>query len=84
MLDEILVRLTLLLLDLHVDIVVDTSNDDVAEDIECAHTVQHIRIVEWHLLGCLHHHQDDNQVGPAIPVRKKPPSIAAELTVVHS
>lgn len=55
--------LTLLLVDLHLDVVIDTHDDQVAEDVETAHGVQDIGILKGHLFGHLHHTKDDHQVG---------------------
>lgn len=56
-------RHTLLLINLHLDIKVDTSDDNVADHVKCADHVQGVWVVEWDFLGDLHHHEDDDQVG---------------------
>ena len=56
---------TLLLIDLHAHVDVDSQNDQVADDVERSHSHEHVRIVERYLLARLHHHKDDNEVGAA-------------------
>lgn len=56
-------RRTLLLVDLHLNVIVDTHDDQVAEDVQPADSVENIGIFERHLLGHLHHTQDDHYVG---------------------
>ena len=54
---------TILLVDLGLDVEVDAGNDDVGYDVEGAHAVEHIRVIEWDLFRDLHKPQDDDQVG---------------------
>ena len=56
---------TLLRVDLRLREQVQTDDDDVRKDVHGANSHQHIRVVEGHLLGQLHHHEDDAQVGTA-------------------
>lgn len=46
--------LTILLVDLLLDIEVDASDDDVGDYVERAHAVQHIRVIKRNLLRDLH------------------------------
>ena len=54
---------TSLLVDLHLGVQIYADNDEVADDVERAHAVQDVRVVEGHFFAHLHHHQDDDQVG---------------------
>jgi hypothetical protein len=45
---------TILLVDLLLDVEVDTGDDYVGDDVERAHAVQDIRVIERNLLGDLH------------------------------
>lgn len=56
-------RLTLLPVDLDLDVVVDAQDDQVADHVERAHGVEDIGVVEGDLLGHLDHAQDDHNVG---------------------
>jgi hypothetical protein len=47
-------RRTILLVDLLLDVEVDAGDDDVGHDVERAHAVQDIRVIERDLLGDLH------------------------------
>lgn len=55
--------LTLFLIDLHLNIVIDANNNDVGYDVECANCCEHSWVIEGDLLRDLHHHKDDDQVG---------------------
>ena len=44
---------------------VDPHNEDVGQDIQSTDAHQNIGVIEGNLLGQLHHHQDDGQVGTA-------------------
>ena len=61
-------RLTLLLVNLHLDIHVDAKDEKIADDVESAHAHEDLRIFERNLLRCLHHHEDDDEVGAVIPI----------------
>jgi len=50
---------------LHSYVEVDCRDDEIAHDVECAHTHEHSRVVEGDLLARLHHPQDDDQIGTA-------------------
>ena len=54
---------TSFLVDLHLHVEVDSENDDVADHVERAHTVQDVRVFEGDFLARLHHHEDDDEVG---------------------
>jgi hypothetical protein len=54
---------TLLLVDLQLGVEVESSNDDVAGEIDGADNVEHEGIIEGNALRHLHHTQDDDQVG---------------------
>lgn len=41
---------TVLLVDLLLDVEVDAGDDDVGDDVERAHAVEHIRVIERYLL----------------------------------
>lgn len=45
---------TIFLVDLLLHVEVDARDDDVGDDVESAHAVQDIRVVERYLLGDLH------------------------------
>lgn len=47
------------------DVCVNTDDDNVREHIAGADDVHDIWVLERDLLGDLHHHKDDNQVGAA-------------------
>ena len=47
---------------LHAHIQVNAENDQIAENVETAHAVEYVRIVEWYLFTRLHRHQDDYEV----------------------
>lgn len=55
--------LTLLLIDLHLNIIVNARNHNVADNIHGADHVERIWVVEWDFLADLHHHEDDGQIG---------------------
>jgi hypothetical protein len=48
------VRRTILLVDLCLDVEVDTGNDQVGDNIERAHAVEDVLVIERDLLGDLH------------------------------
>jgi hypothetical protein len=54
---------TLLLVDLQLGVEVESSNDDVAGEVDGANNVEHEGIIEGDALRHLHHAQDDDQVG---------------------
>lgn len=54
---------TLLLVDLELDVVVDTEDDQVADGIECPDRVEDIRVFKGDLLSNLDHTKDDHNVG---------------------
>lgn len=56
---------TSLLVDLELDEEVDRGDEDVADDVEGAHAVEDVRVLEGDLLADLHHHKDDHEVGAA-------------------
>ena len=56
---------TILLFDLRLHVEVDTSDDDVGQNVQRAHTVQDVWIIERNLLGDLHKRQNDKKVGTA-------------------
>lgn len=56
-------KLTLLLLYLNTNVVVDGEHYEVGNNVEQAHSIENIGIIERHLLRHLHHTQDDGQVG---------------------
>jgi hypothetical protein len=45
---------TILLVDLLLHVEIDAGNDYVGDDVERAHAVKNVRIIERHLLGDLH------------------------------
>ena len=51
---------------MHLDVHVDAEDDQVADDVESAHSVQDVRVIEGDFLAGLHHHKDDDQVGSAV------------------
>lgn len=55
--------LTLLLVDLELDVEVDGGDNDVAANVDGANKVEHILIFEGDPLGDLHHTKDDHQIG---------------------
>ena len=58
-----MVRHTLLLINLHLHIIVNARNQDVASNVHGADHVQSVWVVEWDFLADLHHHEDDDQIG---------------------
>jgi hypothetical protein len=56
-------ELTFLLVYLHLHVKVDTCNDQVRNDVRHADSREDVRVIERNLLGDLHHHKDDHQVG---------------------
>jgi hypothetical protein len=62
--------LTLLLVDLELDVEVDTGDDEVAGDVNGANNVEHVLIFEGDLLGDLHHTKDDHEVGAGQEISK--------------
>lgn len=71
---------TSLLINLHLDVEIYADNDDVAENVERAHAVEDIWVVEGYLLRGLHHDQDDHEVG-AIACCQYRISLPARLSV---
>jgi hypothetical protein len=59
---------TILLVDLCLDVEVDARDDQVANNVQRAHAVEDIGVIEGNLLGDLHEPQDDDQVGAAAPL----------------
>jgi hypothetical protein len=57
------VKRTLLAVDLGLRVEIQTQDDHVGCDVQAAHKEEHIRVVEGNLLGQLHHHHDDGQIG---------------------
>jgi hypothetical protein len=56
---------TILLVDFLLHVEVDAGDDDVGDDVERAHAVENVRVVERYLLGDLHEpptRQVSNQV----------------------
>jgi len=53
---------TFLLVDLDLDVQVDAGDDDIAEDIDGAHQVEDVGVVEGDLFGNLHHPEDDDEI----------------------
>ena len=45
---------TILLVYLRLHVKVDSGDDNVGEHVECAHAIQDIWVLKWHLLGYLH------------------------------
>ncbi len=66
---------TSLLINLHLGIQVDGDDEQIADDVEGAHAVEHVRVFEGDLLADLHHPEDDDQVrsvrGVAISIRSR-------------
>lgn len=56
-------RRTLLLVDLELDVKIESSDDDVAANVDGADEVEHVLVFEGDLLGDLHHTKDDHEVG---------------------
>lgn len=56
---------TFLLVDLRLDVEVDTRDDQIGHHIADTHAVQHGWVIKVDLLRHLHHHKDDDQVGTA-------------------
>lgn len=56
---------TILFLDLRLYVEVDTSNYGIGEDVQRAHAVEDIWVIERNLLRDLHKRQDDEKVGTA-------------------
>lgn len=69
-------RHTLLLVDLQVGVQVDSQDEKIRQDIACAHQHQDLRVLKGNLLGQLHHHQDDGEVGTV-----RPWSVSAKIDV---
>lgn len=55
--------LTLLLVDLELNVEVDAGDNEVAANVDGANKVEHVLIFEGDLLGDLHHTKDDHKVG---------------------
>lgn len=60
--------LTLLLINLHLGIHVDTKDDEIADNVECAHAHEDLRVFKGNLFRGLHHHEDDDEVGAVVPI----------------
>lgn len=71
---------TFLFVDLHAHVDVDADDDQVADDVERANTIQDHGIFERHLLARLHHHQDDDQVGTVKAYRVSASAADADTT----
>lgn len=61
-------RHTLLLVDLKLGVQVDSQDENIRQDIASAHQHQDLGILKGNLLGQLHHHQDDGEVGTVRPL----------------
>lgn len=59
------VRHTLLSIDFVLGVQGHSQNNDVRKDVASAHQHENLRILKGNLLGQLHHHQDDGEVGAA-------------------
>ena len=59
-------KLTFRFVYLHTNIEVDSSDDQVRDDIHRANCHQDIWVIERNFLGHLHHHEDDDQVGTVL------------------
>lgn len=57
------IALTLLLVDLELDVEVKTGDNEVAANVDGANNIEHVLIFERDLLGDLHHTKDDHEVG---------------------
>jgi len=57
--------LTLLLIDLQMHVGIHRNDDDVRQDVAGADHIEDTGIIHRNLLGDLHHHKDDHQVGTA-------------------
>lgn len=53
---------TLLLVDLNLDVDVDSGNDQIASDVKRTNAVEDIRVFEGNALRHLHHPEDDYDV----------------------
>lgn len=56
---------TFLLINQEMGVGVDADDDRVGEQVDSSDEHQGLRIFQRDSLGDLHHHKDDNQVGPA-------------------
>jgi len=61
---------TLLLVDLGLRVQVQAQDENVGQDVESTDCHQDIGVFKGNLLGQLHHHQDDGQVGTVKYVRE--------------
>ena len=50
----LLLRRTILLVDLRLHVEVDARDDDVGHNVQCAHAVEHIGVIKWDLFRDLH------------------------------
>ena len=48
------------------EVQVNAGDDDVGDDVQNADSQEYLRIVEWYLLGYLHHTKYDDQVGSTL------------------
>lgn len=60
------VRHTLLGVDLILSVQCHGKDENIGEDVASADEQQDLRILKGNLLGQLHHHQDDGEVGAAM------------------
>ena len=58
--------LTLLLVDLLLNVEIDCNNDQVGDNIKSSHAHQDLGIFKGNLLGDLHRPQDDDEVGTVL------------------
>lgn len=54
---------TLLRSDLLLRKEVNAQDDQVGQDVQPPNEHQNLRVLEWNLLGQLHHHKDDSHIG---------------------
>ena len=54
---------TLFLVNLLLEVKVDTEDDDVGDDVQDSHTHKDTGVIEGNFLGYLHHSEDDDQIG---------------------
>lgn len=58
-------RHTILFVDLGLSVQVETQDDHVGQDVHATNKKEDIRVLKGNLLGQLHHHHDDGEVGTA-------------------
>lgn len=56
MAQDVWVSFTSLLVNLHLDIHVDAEDDQIAEDVQAAHSHKDVLVLERNLFAGLHHH----------------------------